>query len=538
VIGNSGTISTEGTDAHGIWSEANFGIVSSSGSIETLGDFAHGIYSTGNFGIVTNSGSIDTHGFNAIGIVSNGPDAKVANFGSVKTVGEEAHGIYSDGSGASVSNSGSIETQGDDGFGIWSFGDSAVVTNSGTITSERSYSIGMEGQNATLNLLRGSVLRGEIWFGDPASATLNIGPGLSTALQLNGIPATITASGMPLVVDPGAVYTADVTAVGREGVALADLTSGIFSAIGGRRSGASAAVPLSYAPEKTPQTAIFRTDDAVPVREAWLKGFGGVRDQDGSGGSLGYDQALAGFVSGVDVLASEAGTAGVFLGGSWGQTDVALSQDIEALSAFGGLYGTLSLGTASLDLALAAGWSSYDSERHLNNSLVGLETAEAEYDGWFVSPHLALTQPFVVGGRIVEAKVSVHYAGLFLDGYEESGSAANLSVDDRDVHLFVGRAGLSVPVAFAHAGGGLTRVTPSLGVEGRAQFGDATAEGSFMGTDIVLALDDGETIGGFAGLMIEHETAANLIFFAEAEGLIEDDGASRFFGKGGVRARF
>jgi hypothetical protein len=45
------------------------------------------------------------------------------------------------------------------------------------------------------------------------------------------------------------------------------------------------------------------------------------------------------------------------------------------------------------------------------------------------------------------------------------------------------------------------------------------------------------TIGGFAGLTIEHETAANLTFFAETEGLIED-GASRFFAKGGVRARF
>jgi hypothetical protein len=536
-ITNSGTLLTHGITAHGIVSDGDNTVISNSGTLSTTADGAWAILSSGANTLIENSGTVSTTADGAVALVSNNSDVVIRNSGTISTQGNNTDAIASIGIDAVIVNSGTISATGVNSYAVWASGANAVITNSGTITSEQSFSIGMTGQNATLNLLRGSVLRGDIQFFNLGSATLNIGPGLSTALQLDGTPATITTSGMPFAVTVDAIYTADVTAIGSEGEALADLTGGIFSAIGGRRSGASAAVPLAYAPEKAPQTAIFRTDDAVPTREAWLKGFGGVRDEDGSGGSLGYDQALAGFVSGVDVFASEAGTAGVFLGGSWGQTDVALSQDIEALSAFGGVYGTFGLGTATLDLAFAAGFSSYDSERRVNNSLVGLETAEADYDGWFVSPHLALTQPFVIGGQIVEAKASVHYAGLFLDGYEETGSAANLNVDERDVHLFVGRAGLSVPVAFAHAGGGLTTVTPSLGVEGRAQFGDSTATGSFMGTDIVLDLDDGETIGGFAGLKIEHETAAGLSFFAEAEGLIEDD-ASRFFAKGGIRARF
>src|SRR5262249_7008165 len=150
------------------------------------------------------------------------------------------------------------------------------------------------------------------------------------------------------------VMTADVTALKTQGEALADLTGGIFSAIGGRRSGDAATAPLAYAPVSAAAsiTDIYRSGD-VPTREAWLKGFGGYRSNDGSSTSAENDQALAGIVSGIDLFSSAAGTAGIFVGGAWGEVDVPHSQNIESMSGFGGVYGTFGLGTATLDAALA-----------------------------------------------------------------------------------------------------------------------------------------------------------------------------------------
>jgi len=56
--------------------------------------------------------------------------------------------------------------------------------------------------------------------------------------------------------------------------------------------------------------------------------------------------------------------------------------------------------------------------------------------------HLAADQ----ARSTIEASASLRYAGLFLDGFTETGSPANLTVDDREVHLAVARAVLSAPL--------------------------------------------------------------------------------------------
>jgi hypothetical protein len=197
-------------------------------------------------------------------------------------------------------------------------------------------------------------------------------------------------------------------------------------------------------------------------------------------------------------------------------------------------------GSATVDLAFALGWTRYESSRRIADNTVpgGLATATADYDGVFIAPRIALTQPFRTGAQTFEAKLSGYYAGLFLDAFGETGNTIGaLSVDQRDLHLFVGRAALAMPLEQVWAGG-ITRVIPAIGVEGRVQSDDGAATGTLAGTGIVFDASARDVLGGFASLRVEHDMSERLALFVEAESLWDDDGSNRLLASGGLKLKF
>ena len=70
-----------------------------------------------------------------------------------------------------------------------------------------------------------------------------------------------------------------------------------------------------------------------------------------------------------------------------------------------------------------------------------------DYDGLFVSPSATIGTSFAMNGGSLIPSLRARYAGLFLDSYDETGSAADLSVDDRDVNVFDFRAQLAYALA-------------------------------------------------------------------------------------------
>ncbi|MCK1512763.1 autotransporter domain-containing protein [Bradyrhizobium sp. 190] len=559
-IRNSGTISTAGFQAYGIRSTGANTTIANSGSIATAGPISYGIASNGTNITIINSGTISTVAASAFAIESQGDFATITNSGTISTAGLDADAIVSVGAGATIRNNGTIRTSGAEADGIWSSGANATIVNGGAVlaTGDDGHSIIVRGANSSLTLLRGSVLQGDLWVLLPAAnIRLSIAPGLSAALRfdltdLAGVPGvmptSIDAGGMPLAVNAasGLLATADVSALRGQSQMLGDLTGGIFAAVDGRRGPGAAAVPVAYAAEtgtdaaaRTAFAADFRKDEARYERTIWLKGFGATRSENGSGSSVDQDQRLAGAVSGVDLLASASGKAGLFFGGAFGRTDVPQSQEITATSAIGGAYATAWFGSATLDLALAFGWTRYDSSRRVADNAVagGIANATADYDGVFIAPRIALTQPFLIGAQVFEAKLSGHYAGLFLDGFTETGSIGALSVNKRDLHLFIGRAGLSMPLEQGWSYG-LTRVIPTIGIEGRVQTGDTLVNGTLIGTGIVFDAGANDILSGFGSLRIEHDMSARLALFAEAEALFENTGSSRILAAGGLKLRF
>ena len=101
--------------------------ISSSGSITTTGDYAYGIYNKGDTNTTTVSGSIETTGDDAYGIYNEGDTNTTTISGSITTTGDEG-GIYNDGDTNTTTVSGSITTTGDEG-GIYNDGDNNTTTS-------------------------------------------------------------------------------------------------------------------------------------------------------------------------------------------------------------------------------------------------------------------------------------------------------------------------------------------------------------------------------------------------------------------------
>ena len=283
---------------------------------------------------------------------------------------------------------------------------------------------------------------------------------------------------------------------------------------------------------------------AERAREYWVQGFGSYREQDGDGPSADTEHRVGGIVSGMDAQYTANTRAGFFFGGSWGEVEADLNtQKTDIESVFGGVYVSMRRGRTAIDAAVTLGYADFDRKRQVANNLVagGIETARAGYDGFFISPEVTLTRPVWPGhtGQRVEASVTLRYAGLFLDGFTETGTAAPLTVNDRDIHVGVARFQLALPVESRGANGAVSRLTLKGGVEARTQFGGQTVSGALLGTAINFNPgSDDSTLGVFAGLAAEHISQRGATFYVSAEVRAEHDGSRQVSGKAGVKFAF
>jgi outer membrane autotransporter protein len=433
--------------------------------------------------------------------------------------------------------------------GIWSLGANATVTNSGTVigtlTAFRFFETG-----ATLNLLAGSAIQGSIQFAYDTSATLNIGPGLNTALTFQGLPGTINTFGAPMVVQGPLLAVVDPTGFSAQDEMLTDLTRTIANAVDGRinaaRFGSTPATPvLSYAEAgggADAQTMAFgypagAAGAASPGYGFWAVGIGSYRDQDADGADVGFDTGLGGLLVGLDGELANGTRVGAFLGASASRFETdGNSQEIDADSYFGGVYGSYSGQNYFLDASLTGGVTSQSSDRTVANNLVigGIEHAEADYDGVFVSPSATIGTTYAMSGGTLIPSLRARYAGLFLDGYEEHGSAADMTVDDRDVNVFDFRAQLAYALAARPLNGGVLHTAFRFGAD--ATFADNDdVEAVLLGTGLNFSVSGDDTLRGFAGLDLSWRAAGGADFFLGAEAGYDSGDAFTLDVQGGLR---
>lgn len=218
---NSGSITTQGSTAYGIYAYGNDNIITNDGSITTnhttnsygiyindsdnnivsntgsITSKEYGMYFVGDHNQISNSGTITTTDNSAAhGIfvsAASKSDASASNYSTVDNSGSitsNAHGIYTKDSYIHVTNSGTITSS--DSTSDYAIANSdndyAIITNSGTLNST-TYGIYNSGTHATITNL--GTINGGVYTGD---ATFNILGGTISG-EVNGASLAVVNIG-------------------------------------------------------------------------------------------------------------------------------------------------------------------------------------------------------------------------------------------------------------------------------------------------------------------------------------------------------
>ena len=503
---------------------------------------------------VTNSGSV-TGGINA------GTAANVTNSGLI-TGG--AAGIKA-GTSATIANSGTIVGTGATGIGILAGTTGSNVANSGTIIGTGGTAIqfnanGTPGSD-TLTVLPGARFGGKIDFGGGAD-TINFASGswiLNTA-NFNKTLSTVTTPGAPYLVTSNQIVVADVSGFGAQNRAIMDITwwinsvlpdAPVFAPAAGGGANSFAAVDAAASPfdafASFPPDAPGNAATKAPVLKTasvnysdgnavWTRGFGGQRQQDSSGVFAGSTTTGYGGAAGYERVLDPDLKIGALLGASTNKTNLYQSAgSIGTDTVFGGAYGRLTRGSTFLDLAVVGGSLDNSSARAIAGGLAP-QIATASYGGWFVDPAMMLGHRIDIDQRgfTITPALRVRYVAAHFDGYTETGSTANLTIDGRDFQAWEER----VEITFAN-----TRMIGASRVTARVTggfLGDQRSTGgqvniALLDQNFLAATPDrGSIAGGYGSAGLDWQIG-RVTLFAAGEATYTNDATKIYAGKGGVR---
>lgn len=560
IITNNGNIMALGEETDGIISQGANATITNNGTISTRRDYAVGIFSVGRNAMITNNGTISTRLDFTSGIRSFGKNARITNNGVISVASDEADGIRSVGTDARITNSGTISMEGYGSQGIFSSGADGQVVNSGTITaltSKSSKAIEFFGiQDNKLTLLPGSVIQGNVAMGG-GTDTLVIGKGLSISVTFDKVPEVIDTQGAPFVIAGTTVTTTDGNDLGSLGTQVQQMTAvtgGVSLLLANRLSGLRGGFSRTGFSSQSTGSGLYQTASLDGGSEQlaaggqaesdfsdsfWVQSFGSYRNTEADGNAPETRQWQGGLLAGMDQVFNDDILLGAFAGLSRGEAEVVEgTQESETRGFFAGVYGSIERSNLIFDLSVSAGYNLFEQEREINNSSVagGIEKAEADYGGWFVSPEVVVTAPTELAGHAVEPSLSLRYAGLFVESYTETGVAAPLTIESRDLHVGIARLQLAAPNDFTFDNGDVLRTNVKAGAELRQRFGNDRIEATLVGQTFRFDTDeDDTTLGGYAGLSGEYDAGTGTVFFFSAEGLVETEGAYQISGQAGLK---
>jgi uncharacterized protein with beta-barrel porin domain len=524
-ITNSGSVTASGNNSGGI-RVINNNTITSSGSVTTSEDDSQGLRVFNN-NTITNSGSVTTSGDDSEGIFA-GDNNTITNSGSVTTSGESSEGIDADDNNT-ITNSGIVTTSGETAYGIFVF-DNNTITNSGKVVSAQAQSFELNSNN-TLILNAPSFIGGEIDLGTNTTVNIVSGPShsilwdLSTGTMDGGAP---TLSGpVPIFYNAATqqVATFDPTALSGSANALGDMTGNLSALMrqrlsasqagGGEEADASFVSAYAASPEQSGNAAIDRIatafQDSLGADTGWwVSGFGSYADYDGNAAALDHGFDHVGVAAGYDWQHSADLTLGAMVGYGMGSFDAdsrfANAFDNSADGAFAAFYGRADFAHSMfVDFALSGGLLSHSDTRFVNDNLapLGVSSASADYDSWWLAPEMTLGMAFsdVMGSRwSYIPSASLRYAMQSVDGYTETGpSAANATVSAHDIAVLETRLELAARRDFelATLSG---HVVGRLGWQHRAAMGDDAVAITMIGQNNSVSTSTQDASAAYLGL--------------------------------------
>jgi len=403
-VTETGSITTEGSKAHGIYNKGDSNTTAVSGSIDTTNFIAHGIYNEGASNITNISGSITTGGNNAHGIYNEGASNITNISGSITTGGSKAYGIYNDGASNITNIAGSITTTGDNAHGIYNDGDSNTTTLSGTIKATGAQSVALyisDGHRNSFTLNEGATIIGDILSTKDDQTTnskliFNLGASVSYAYSVSGQGAgtgegqwtfsdldgrtqgiTEGGIGCATISDADNTVCNLVTAVGNGNAEAQDeLQFGMNSAMIGSLSVGS------NTGGSAEDTSVTQTSN-----NSWVNVYGGSSKRDASTTQSSFDTRDAGLTVGIPMAISDNINVDLVFNTSNTKLDIGASKDQKITGK------SYNVGAVLRDLAPATDWAvdafgfigrnSYDTKRKVmnNQEATGSETVTASYSG-------------------------------------------------------------------------------------------------------------------------------------------------------------
>ena len=469
-----------------------------------------------NWGLIRVFDSINGYGVD----IADGTGNTLTNYGTIETTGQGSNAVHVETTDNTIINHGTIITEGATGDGLFIVGGNTFI-NSGTLISANDDAIHMNDTGSKIYLLAGSAVYGHLDLHDSSDHSFDIGNGLNAMLTFeNYLPADINTNGMPSVTD---VTNLQLAVVDPTGFAMAedqlvDITDQAFDAVRSRlRSSqqytmANATSLLAIMPAADVYSPYMSDHGITP----WASLIGTWRQQSANGITWSGEQLLKGVTAGVDFNWTPSLRGGAFAGAAKVELTVDdEAQEIDTDNLWGGAYVAGELGAYYIDVAALAGWQSNESVRRMvdNTEWPGVDYAEASYDAFFVSPQASVSRDWAFAGQPLHSTLSLRYAGLFLDAYEEDGSNTDLTVESRDVHILTARGEIARPIALPLALQGLQLVAIAGG-DARYTFGD---EVSALLLDQSIEFDPDDrtvTLSGFGGGKLSFTTASEFLSLA------------------------
>lgn len=484
VLTNSGVIETTGFNAIGITTTQANALIANHGLINTVDDASYGIFTSGDDANIINTGSVTLRGASStgieslgsnvrilnsgiidtlsIGIFTNANNAQINNIGKITTTGTNAHGIMVNGASSYVRNTGSIITTGQGADSIWMQGINSTIDNSGSLSATGDLSYAIRGSNGkqTLNILRGSNIRGRIdLVGNNDADEVNFyGSNGSAVLTIDNAETINLHTKNAMLINPNKIIFIDITNEINSANSLDHMTSGVHFIASQRikntkqldqqtiinnqlqisRTAGSVQSESMFTPK-----AIASSKESASGSVQWANFFTHKVKADAQHDSGAYEQSLNGVVMGTEP-ANSTGEWGVLWGVARGHT-AGFSGKRVTDTLFMGLYSQRNISSVRFNSSIILGQEAHELERNITDNNNGVRVAKSKTTSIFFSPSATLSgRELIIGEfKIVPSLTTTYSIGRF-NGYTEIGAdEANITMSSRSIKAFSARTQLA-----------------------------------------------------------------------------------------------